>query len=196
MTDAARRLMEADEFLLWCQTQEDSYELVDGVPVPKYRDSPEAMAGTTRNHARIATNIARHLGNRLSGGPCVALNDQLSVRTSARKLRRPDVVVECGIGSGDDLEVAEPTVLFEVLSPSSERDDLVWKPEEYKRLDSVQQYVAVYPDEALLKVWTREADGRWGDGMLAGLASTLVLPALGTELPLAEVYESVELRPA
>lgn len=192
---SAQKLMTVEAFFAWCETQEDTYELVDGVPVAKYRDSAEAMAGTTRDHARISSNLVFALRLRLRGGPCVALNDNLSVRTSTRKLRRPDVVVECGQGLGSDLEASEPTVLFEVLSRSSERNDLIWKPEEYKSIATVRHYVVVDPGAALLKVWTRDADGRWSDGIVEGLDAVLDLAAVEVELPMREIYEGVAFAP-
>lgn len=197
MSDAARKLMEADEFLVWCQTQEDSYELIDGMPVLKYGNGPEAMAGGTRRHADIVQNIFVALRLRLRGGPCAAfLGDLFAVRTAIRKQRRPDVFVECGRGAEADLEATAPTILFQVLSPSSSREDLVLKPEEYKRLPTVRQYVVVDPEAALLKVWTRDLDGRWDDGVVAGLEAALPLPALDLELPLAEIYAGVDLTTA
>lgn len=195
MTAAARKLMTADEFLVWALDQEETYELVDGVPIPKFRDAPEMMAGGTRAHAEVSTNILVALASRLRGSDCRAYNDDLAVRVSATRLRRPDVTVECGSGNPRDLEAAEPRVLFEVLSPSSERDDFFFKPEEYKRIDSVRQFVVVDPNAPVLKVWTRDQEGRWSDDSAVGLEATLDLPSLGIGLPLAEIYEGVQLEP-
>jgi Uma2 family endonuclease len=188
--------MTADEFLLWDEQQEDKHELVDGIPVKKYGDTPELMANGRRNHAAIMSNIVRHLGNRLAGGPCQVLSDAFSVRTSTTKQRRPDVLVDCGRGSAQDMEAREPVVLFEVLSPTSHREDLIFKPEEYKRLPAVRHFIVAYQDEPLLKVWRRDPDGGWSDDYLQGLDAVLTLEALGTELPLSEIYEGVELTAA
>ncbi len=194
MPALARQLMTADEFLLWALEQEDKYELVDGVPVKKYgNDTPEMMANGRRNHAQVISNIHRHLGNRLAGGSCQTYTDVFSVRTSITKQRRPDVIVDCGRGGPDDLEATAPTVLFEVLSPNSRDEDLIVKPEEYKRITTLQQYVVVDPDRVRIKVWIRDADGRWSDHAITPPAETLPLPALGVELPLDEVYEGIEL---
>lgn len=190
---AVRKLMTADEFLLWCLEQEDTYELVDGVAVKKYGDEPELMANGRKNHARVIRNLTRHLGNRLAGGPCEVLTDAFSIRTSITKQRRPDVFVECARGEPDDLEARAPTVLFEVLSPTSERHDLFFKPDEYRRIGTVRQYVVVDPDRPLLKVWVRDDDGAWSDHALAGLHEALSIPSLGVALPVSEIYEGVDL---
>lgn len=193
MSAAARQLMTSDEFLLWAERQEDKYELVDGVPVKKYGDAPELMANGRLNHARVIRNLSRHLGNRLAGGPCEVLTDAFSIRTSLRKQRRPDVFINCAEGEPDDLEARAPTVLFEVLSPTSEREDLFFKPQEYKRVSTVRQYVVVDPDRPLLKVWLRAEDGTWMDDAVAGLDQSLVIPSSGIELPLLDIYEGVRL---
>lgn len=116
-----------------------------------------------------------------------------SVRTSITKQRRPDVIVECGRNSGDDMEATAPTVLFEVLSPTSWKEDMFIKPEEYKRLATLRHYVVVDPEKVLIKICSRDADGRWGDDTVRPPEETLDLPALGVSLPLAEIYEGVDL---
>lgn len=193
MTDVARRLMTADDFLLWELEQADKHELVDGVPVAKYGEAPELMANGRRRHAEIISNLVGALRGRLRGGPCSVLTDAFSVRTSIRRQRRPDVFVDCGPRAGDDLEARGPVALFEVLSPTSGRDDLLIKPEEYKRLETARHYVVVDQAQAVLKVWERGADGGWSERVIEGLEAMLPLAALGIELPLAEIYEDVEL---
>jgi len=195
MSDAARQLMDVDEFLLWSLDQEDTYELIDGIPVLKHRDGPEGMAGTSLSHARLSSNLQFALRSRLRGGRCEVLSDAMSVRTSIRKARRPDVLVDCGRGRGSELEAPMPVVLFEILSPSSGKQDLIFKPEEYKRLPTMRQYVVVDSTAAVLKVWVRGEDGRWEDGLVEGLTAALDIPALSLQLPLEEIYENVDLTP-
>jgi hypothetical protein len=70
---------------------------------------------------------------------------------------------------------------------------LLW--EEYKRLETVRHYIVACQDAPLLKLWARGEDGVWSDDYLEGLDAILPLEALGIELPLAEIYEGVELAP-
>lgn len=189
---AARKRMTADEFLTWALDQEDKYELVDGLPVPKHL-GPEMMANGMRRHARVISNLVQALGRRLEGGPCEVYSDVFAVRTAINRQRRPDVIVDCGPGAEEDLEATAPTVLFEVLSPSSQRADLLIKPEEYKRIETVRQYVVIDPEVALARVWTRDADGRWSDDKIEGLIAVLDLPSLGCGLPMTEIYRGVRL---
>ncbi len=192
MTDAALKLMTADEFLVWRLDREGTWELVDGVPVRKFDNGPEMMAGGRRSHARVASNIIRALGNRLSGGPCYPVGSDFAVRTRREGVRQPDVIVECGQGRGDDLEATEARVIFEVLSPSTRGTDLIRKAEEYRRLPTTAQLVLMEPDRARALVWSREGDD-WRLETFEGVDAALPLGSVGVELPLAEAYEGVEL---
>jgi Uma2 family endonuclease len=197
---AARKLMDNDEFLRWCETQEDSYELVDGVPVLKYWNGPEMRAGGNARHADVIGNIYAALRTKLRGRPCRPyIGDHLAVRTEIRKERRPDVFVDCTGAEPTDLNSTTPTVLFEVLSPSSGGDDLIRKPAEYKRLATARHYVVIDPATPLAKVWSRGDDGVWSEGEVEGIEGAVELPAIGTALTMAEIYENVRLdspRPA
>ncbi len=187
--------MENDEFLRWCETQEDSYELVDGVPVLKYWNGPEMMAGGTTRHADVIGNLYTALRARLRGGPCKAyMGDHLAVRTGIRRERRPDVYIDCQRARPTDLNAAAPTILFEVLSPSSDKDDLVRKPIEYKRLLSARQYIVVDPTTILVKTWTRIEGDHWSEELIDDLTASLDL-AVGITLPMTEIYEDIELDP-
>lgn len=190
MSDAAQQLMTADQFLLWRQEQEGTWELVDGVPVLKFDNGPHMMAGGRRDHARVASNILRHLGNRLAGGPCYPLGSDLAVRTRHRGVRQPDVTVECGQGRGEDLEATEARVIFEVLSPSTRGTDLIRKADEYRRLPETQQLVLMEPDRAKALVWTRDGED-WRQDWIEGLTGVIDLASIGVQLLLAEAYEGV-----
>ena len=49
MANRGEKLMDADEFLVWCLDQDDRYELVNGVPV-RMGDGPQMMTGASRLH--------------------------------------------------------------------------------------------------------------------------------------------------
>lgn len=190
--DAALKLMDADEFLLWRLDREGTWELVDGVPRLKFDNGPTMMAGGRRNHARVASNVIAALAPRLRGGPCYPVGSDFAVRTRPTGVRQPDVIVECGQGRDDDLEATEAKVIFEVLSPSTRGTDLVRKAEEYRRLDATAQLILMEPDRAKALVWTREGDD-WTLETYEGVEAALPLTSIGTELPLAEAYEGVTL---
>lgn len=188
----APKLMTAEQFLIWRQDQEGTWELVDGVPQPKFYNGPRMMAGGTRNHARVARNLIAALGPRLSGSRCEAYGSDMAVRNIRGQLRQPDVMVECRSGQGQDLATDQPKVIFEVLSPSTRRVDFVLKAEEYRQLPSLTHLVLLEADLPRGLIWTRNGDG-WVVSQVEGLDAELTLSDIDLVLPLSEIYARVEL---
>lgn len=189
---AARKLMTADEFLEWRHGREGTWELVNGVPVLKFDNGPRMMAGGTANHALVASNLVSTLRPKLRGSGCVPVGSDLGVRNTAGGIRQPDVTVICGPFGGHDLEAREASAIFEVLSPSTRRYDLVKKADEYRRIVSLKHLVLLEADRPRALVWSREAED-WRLDEIEGLEGSLDLPSIGVSLPMADVYEDVEL---
>jgi Uma2 family endonuclease len=153
-----------------------------------------AMAGATEDHNLIAGNIYRLLGNRFEGGPCRAYINDMRVRVAPDGLYTyPDVVAVCGEREFLDERrdtLLNPTVLFEVLSPSTEGYDRGAKFAQYWRLASLTDYVLVAQDRVRVEHSVRQGEG-WFVTALTALDATLRLPALDCALPLAAVYADV-----
>lgn len=179
--------MTADEFLVWNLSQDEKYELVDGVPVPLHGQ----QSGATRSHDKIVVNLIIALGNKLRGGPCMPTTSDQAVRTAIRQIRRPDVTIECGDAAANALEVREPVAVFEVISPSNRPVEIVRKVEEYKRHPAVRHIVLIEPGIVNVTRLTREADGSWSDTTHVDLDATLAIDPPGVELPLTEIYEGL-----
>lgn len=110
-------------------------------------------------------------------------------------VRRPDVTVDCGDFDPDALASSEPTVFFEVLSPSTRGVDLVRKADEYRLLPGLQAFVIIEPTRADVALWARvDASGEWAEPVkMEAVTDSLPLAAIGVELPLSEIYEGVPL---
>lgn len=186
MTALRKRLdMTVEEFIAWEELQDDRYEFLNG--------EITAMVGGTRNHSQIAANIDRRLATLLKGTTCRSYQAGLKVVTASSVLY-PDVFVTCSRMGGKDRIVAEPVIIFEVLSDSTARRDKVFKNREYRSLDSVTQYVIVDQDFALVDSYLRTAEGWLHEGY-SRPEDVLPLPRLKLELTLAEIYEDTELTP-
>jgi Uma2 family endonuclease len=164
-----------------------------------YQGEVFAMAGGTARHARIGANLLIGLGSRLRGGSCATFTGDLRVKVQATGLRTyPDASVFCS-KMEFDLEdnwketAVNPTMLFEVLSDSTEAYDRGSKSEQYRRIPSLQAYVLINQGTAHVEHFDRQGDGTWRLSEVSGLDSTLQLPALEIELPLDELYAGVEL---
>ena len=154
-----------------------------------------AMSGGTPKHSAIGSNIGREMGNLLKRGPCQVYNSDLRVTIMQTGLMTyPDITVVCGeqhFHPRDKDSLINPTVLFEVLPPSTEPYDRVEKWAHYQKLDSLQAYVLVSQTEARVEQYARLEDSSWKFTVVEGLAASLFLPSLGCALPLAEVYDRV-----
>ena len=186
MTDAARRLMSTDEFLEWCLEQEGRWELVDGVPV-------EMMAGAKQPHDVIVVNLITALDRRLGDGPRRPSTADVGARMTGGNLRRPDLTVDCGPLNTNSAESTEPTVFFEVLSPSTRGVDFLRKPAEYKLVPTLRHFVLLEAQVAYAWVWSRVDADRWSDAFVSGLDGVLELPGVGVSLPLSEVYRRLSV---
>lgn len=154
-----------------------------------------AMAGGSPNHSAIIGNVTGAAWFHLRGKPCRIFNSDLRVTVMQTGLSTyPDVTVVCGethYHPLDEDSVINPTVIFEVLSPTTEAYDRGGKWAHYRRLESLQEYVLVSQDKALAEHYVREADGAWKFTEASGLEGVLNLPSLGCALPLTEIYDKV-----
>ncbi len=157
-----------------------------------------AMAGASRVHNRITLNIGAVLTERLRGTSCEPFTSDLRVKSLATGLFLfPDVVVGCGPLEFEDnsLDILlNPTVIMEVLSPTTAADDRSWKFAHYRRLQTLTDYVMLSQFQPFAEHYTRQGD-QWMLTEVAGLDAVLRLMSLGCDLPLSAVYERVEFAP-
>jgi Uma2 family endonuclease len=157
-----------------------------------------AMSGVSREHSLITGNLFRVLSTQLLDGPCEIHASDLRVKVSARGMYTyPDLVVVCGEAQFEDAQVdtlLNPTLIVEVLSPSTEAYNRGAKFGYYRQLPSLREYLLVAQDQVLLEHFVRE-EGGWLLTAATDPTSTLRLPAIGCEVPVAEVYRRVDLPP-
>jgi Uma2 family endonuclease len=141
----ALKPMTVDEFLVWAEGQEGRWELHDGVPVMM---SPErVLHGDTKGEAYVALREAV----RRAGLPRRVHPDGVAIRTSAKATYQPDASVSCGPRpAADALEINDPVVVVEVLSPSTAAIDHGRKLSGYFSLPSVEHYLILDPDRRVV----------------------------------------------
>lgn len=124
-----------------------------------------AMAGASREHNLIATNVVRELSAQLKGRPCETYPGDMRVKVSETGLYTyPDVVVVCGEPRFEDEHgdtLLNPTLVVEVLSPSTEAYDRGEKSSHYRRLASLAEYVLIAQDRCHVERYARRPDGLW-----------------------------------
>jgi Uma2 family endonuclease len=152
-----------------------------------------AMFGGSRNHSYLIANFARELGNTLDDRPCnVSVSDlRLQVAPEGAYLY-PDVMVVCeDDASGIRDMITNPTLVVEVLSPSSERWNRVGKFAQYRRVNGLREYVLVSQDEMRVEWFTRHDDGDWIYREANGPNGICQLEHLGIEIPLDSLYRKI-----
>ncbi len=176
--------MSLDEFLAWENRQEERWEF-DGF-------EPRAMVGGTVAHNVIVGNLVFGLRQRLSGR-CRVHSEGLKLRM-AQTIRYPDVMVICSPTPGEATEVTEPIVVFEVLSPSTSREDRIEKNREYAATPSIQRYIILEQDAIAAEVYSRDGES-WLRSTVTG-SEILSMPEIGVEMPLAEAYAGLDIEDA
>ena len=158
-----------------------------------------AMSGASREHNLIVGNVSRELGQQLRQRPCEVYQADMRVKVSPTGLYTyPDVTVVCGEPQFEDAEVdtlLNPTVLVEVLSPSTADYDRGGKFAHYRRLASLQEYVLISQDGPLVEHYVRQDSDQWLLTEQRGLEDMLVLPSIGCRIPLAEIYLKIRFAP-
>jgi Uma2 family endonuclease len=146
----------ADAFIAWALEQpEGRYELDNGTVVAM---SPERVS-----HARAKLNAVIALHNAIGAREltCEAFPDGMSVRVNDRTVYEPDALVRCGPPlPGDAIEVTDPVVVVEVVSPSSRGIDRGVKLAGYFSLPSLRHYLIIDTDKRVVIHHRRDAEGR------------------------------------
>ena len=167
----------------------DKHELHEGHLV--------TMQGASRAHNKIVVNMVVGIGSYLKGKSCeVFFNDFRIYIPSAESFTYPDLLIVCG--KPEDLDdayldtIKNPTVIVEVLSPSTEKYDRGTKFFYYMQIPALKEYIIVGSTSYFIQTARKQADGSWKFSELAGKEAMLSIPAIGYELPLSEVYDRVE----
>ena len=173
MNLALRKPMTLAEFLEWEERQPMRYEF-DGV-------GPVAMTGGTYGHSTIQGNLATALGGRLRGKRCRFHGSHLKFQIAEGHVRYPDGMVVCSPVERTATVVYDPVVVFEVLSPSTARNDRIVKAREYQAMPSVQRYVMLEQDGVSATVYARSGEA-WTHEILVA-DSILSLPEIERRAP-------------
>jgi Uma2 family endonuclease len=170
-------------------------ERLEEVKSEYYDGEVFAMSGGSRAHSKIAVNVAGELNSQLAERPCDVYNSDMRVQVAEEgPYTYPDVTVVCGEAQFADAEVdmlLNPTVLVEVLSPTTEAWDRGGKFEQYQQIASLQEYVLIAQDRPRVERYTRQTEGQWHYEVSTGLDDEVSLPSIGCELSMAEIYHKV-----
>ena len=179
-----RLLMSYEEYLVWEATQEMRHEYINGEVI--------AMAGGTRNHNRVSFNFSKILDEALSDRQCEVYIADVKVQVEPScKYFYPDVVVTCDERDRDPQLVLFPCLIIEVLSPSTEAYDRGFKFSQYRKFDSLQEYVLVQIERPVVEVFQRNQDGKWLFSEY-GMSDRIFLKSVNVEITVSDLYRQVQ----
>ena len=196
----AEELYTVEEYLTYERAADERHEYVDGYVY--------AMAGESNEHGEICTNLGGLIHLQLRGSVCRGRTANSKVRSGPTPLlpsshkgmfSYPDYFVVCGeLEFHDKFKdvVTNPTVIFEVLSPSTENFDRDMKFQRYDEWNStLSDYLLIAQDRPKVDHYTRQSDGNWVYRAYHGLETSFVIESINCRLSLADIYERVTFPP-
>lgn len=175
-----------EEYLDWEARSEIKHEYIDG--------EIYAMAGSSDDHAVIIGNLVMTLGPHLRGSGCRLYPQDLKAQIARRRrYYYPDLMVTCDDRDKLDRYVKRHyKLIVEVLSDSTEGFDRGQKFEDYRRSESLEEYVLISQDRMNVDVYRRNAAGRW-ELQAYQEGDRVELVSIGLEFAIADIYEDVTL---
>jgi Uma2 family endonuclease len=158
MTAQSHQRKDVAEYLQLERSSDQRHEYYAGTII--------ALAGGSEAHSLITVNIASSLHFQLRGRPCAVHSSDMRVAIlDGNTYTYPDVTVVCGDAQFTDDQrdtLVNPTVIIEVLSPSTQKRDRGYKSQKYRLLASLQEYIIIeqqscYVEQVAIKY--REPDG-------------------------------------
>ena len=184
-TPAPQVLVSEADYLAAERDAEVRHEYVDGVLF--------AMAGGSRAHNQIATNLVVALGTHLRGSGCRVSSSDMKVRLAdGRRYYYPDIVVSRGDVREEPDEYTEtrPVLVVEILSPSTAATDRREKRLAYQGLPSLIDYLIVSQETTFAERFTREGEDGWTRAEF-GPDEGIGLASVGTTIAMSDLYADV-----
>jgi Uma2 family endonuclease len=184
MQTALKGLTREDYFALE-ETSEEKHEF--------YQGEIFAMAGGTFNHATIGTNIVTTLKQKLRGKSCQPTSSDMRVETPGGLITYPDAAIFCGKPQLTENQCAllNPTVIVEVLSPSTRRYDQSDKFLLYRSIPTFADYLLVDSEKVHVQHFHKTGNHEWLLHEYFDVQESLLLKSVEVSLGLLEIYENI-----
>lgn len=183
MALAEQTYISSQEYLAGEKESSTRHEYVDG--------QVYAMAGSSRQHNRIALNIVKALDQH---DDCEVYASDIKVHIASRNsYYYPDVVMDCSKDINDDYYLENPCLITEVLSSSTVRKDYQEKLLAYQAILSLQAYLIVAQDKIQIDYFYRDDKGSWWVDHISDQESVIELPCAELSLSVSDVYQRVGL---
>ncbi|MGC4038822.1 MAG: Uma2 family endonuclease [Chitinophagaceae bacterium] len=173
------------------------YEQASDIKHEYYQGEIFAMSGPKVTHNIIAVNILTFLKQKLKGSKCRPFNSDQRIHIPDNTLfTYPDISIICGeikTRNDDEWNILNPTVIIEVLSPSTKNYNRGDKFKLYRDISTLKEYVLV--DSELISIETFRINERfhWELEEYKQIDHSLEIKAVNISIPLIEIYEGTKL---
>lgn len=155
------------------------------------------MTGGSPKHNRIKENLAGEIYAKLKGGKCQSFSSDQRVKIRESNFTAyPDIIVVCGepkLDSTDSYAIVNPQVIIEILSPSTQGRDRVFKLREYRRLPALKEYLLISQTETVIEHFVRIAADDWRHQLYLGRDGELVFASLPLAIARADIFAGVDI---
>ena len=179
--------LSAEEYLEAERKAVEKHELINGKII--------TMQGASLKHNKIVANLIIGIGSFLKGKPCDVYPSDLRVNVpSTNSFMYPDLTIVCDKPELLDEHfdnLLNPSVIIEVLSPSTESHDRGTKFFNYQQIPSLKEYILINSTSILISTITKKDDGLWKFENITDAAALLTISTINQQLPLADIYDGV-----
>ncbi len=182
-----KKLLSIEEYLSFERDSTEKHEY--------YKGEVFAMSGAGTRHNIIFSNLFGTLFIKLKGKPCCPYGSDMRLHIPENTLfTYPDISIYCGdMKQRDDDNALEPTVLIEILSPSTRNYDRGGKFKLYREIPSLKEYILVDTEAVNIEVFRLNPSGHWELEEYKSISESLNIPILKLSVPLNDIYEDTKL---
>jgi Uma2 family endonuclease len=178
-----------EQYLEIARAAEYKSEYYDGEMIPR--------AGACAAHCLVVMNVIGGLAQQLRPKPGLIFGSDMRLQVGCNgRYSYPDVIAVSGkpqyLDKCQDV-LLNPTLIVEVLSPSTESFDRGRKFGYYRSIPSLADYLLISSERMSAELYTRQPDGRWLLAAAEQPQDTLEIASIGCRLTVADLYEKVDL---
>ncbi len=178
----------AEEYLEMERASQEKHELHHGTII--------TMTGASLNHNRIVTNLIVSIGSYLKGKSCNVFPSDLRTKVLIKdSFTYPDVTIVYGEPELMDEHfdtLLNPSVIIEVLSPSTEKHDKGFKFIYYMQIPSLKEYIMISSIRKYIHMSYKQNDSSWKFEEITDPASSLFINTIEQNIPMDDIYDEVK----
>jgi Uma2 family endonuclease len=188
MQQTAAKYISQQEYLAFERNALDRHEY--------YKGEIFAMGGASFKHNLIESNLRLALGIFLKDKDCNEFGSNLRIHIPSNTLYTyPDIIVLFDEPEFIDEEfdtITNPSVIIEILSPSTANYDRGAKFDLYRGINSLQEYLLIDSTVIHVLLYVKNADNTWTLSDTKDINQTITIPSINFTITLADIYNGVD----